>query len=287
MTNKSRDQKILRYVKKIRFINYLGGKCVVCDETNLFKLTFHHRDPNEKEFEYSDYNNLRWSKLKEELNKCDLLCQNCHRETHYSISPKHGDSRRKDKGIYLEYSGGKCVKCGYDKCPASLGFHHRNPDEKEFWIGGLSERINSIDELDSRIKLEIDKCDLLCQNCHFMEHSDVELFEKYKDVIYKKVDDYKEIQGKIDRNEVYKMYDSGTKQKDIAKHFNASRGTISDILSPYKVSKNIKIIKKINRELVYKLYDKGLRQIDIIRELKVSRDTVYRIIKEREDKLIR
>ena len=78
-----------------------------------------------------------------------------------------------------------------------------------------------------------------------------------------------------------------TKQKDIAKHFNASRGTISDILSPYKVSKNIKIIKKINRELVYKLYDKGLRQIDIIRELKVSRDTVYRIIKEREDKLIR
>ena len=281
MTNKAINQKILRYIKKIKSINYLGGKCLICGEENIFKLTFHHRDTNEKEFELSDYNNIRWSKLKSELDKCDVLCQNCHREFHYDVPLKYDDSRRKDKSIYLEYSGGSCIKCGYNKCPASLGFHHRDPSEKEFWIGGLSERMNSISDLSESIKMEIDKCDLLCQNCHYLEHSDVELFERNKDIIYKKVDDYKEPQSKIDRDEVYKMYDDGIKQKDIANHFNASRGTISDILKPYKISKNIKIVSKVSRELVYELHDSGLRQIDIIRKLKVSRDTVYRILKEK------
>jgi hypothetical protein len=31
--------------------------------------------------------------------------------------------------LFVEYKGGKCQKCGYDKCERALTFHHRNPDE--------------------------------------------------------------------------------------------------------------------------------------------------------------
>ena len=277
-------EKILRYAKKIKSINYLGGKCAICNESNLFKLSFHHRDPNEKGFEYGDYSNSRWTKIQNELDKCDLLCHNCHRELHFNKSElKYGDRRRKNKSIYLEYSGGKCIKCGYNKCPASLVFHHRNRDEKSFSIGNASKKVNSISELDNRISDEIDKCDLLCQNCHCVEHSDIELFKKYKDIIYDKINDYKEIQAKIDRNMVYEMYSKGLSQKDIALYFAASNGAISDILKDYKIKNGLKIIYKarVNKELVYELYDKGVKQVNIIKELKISKGTVYRILKNR------
>jgi hypothetical protein len=227
MKNKMISQKILTYAKKIKSIKYKGGCCKICKETNIFKLTFHHIDISEKEFEYSDYKNYRWSILKNELDKCDLLCQNCHRELHYNFDSL--DKRRNDKLIYLEYSGASCVKCGYNKCPSSLTFHHRDPKEKDFWIGGLSERINSIYELSERVKNELDKCDLLCANCHVIEHVDIEFYNKNIDLIINKSKSIKEIQSKINREEVYKMLDSGMKQKDIAKYFNASNGTISDI----------------------------------------------------------
>ena len=55
--------------------------------------------------------------------------------------------------------GGKCVICGYNKCPASLDFHHINPEEKEFGVSG-----NNYSK--SRIDNEIKKCILVCKNCH-------------------------------------------------------------------------------------------------------------------------
>lgn len=226
---KSEDQKIRKYAKKLKCINYLGGCCKICNESNLFKLTFHHKDPNEKEFSFSDRINSRWSTLKIELDKCDLLCANCHRELHYELSVIKNKDRRVNKLIYLEHSGSKCCKCGYNKCPSSLTFHHRDKDSKIFSIGNLGKKLNTIDDLDKFIISEIDKCDLLCANCHVIEHIDIDLYNKNIDLIIKKSENIKEIQIKINREEVYKMLDSGMKQKDIAKYFKASNGTISDI----------------------------------------------------------
>ena len=283
--NKIESQKVLRYAKKIKAIKYLGGSCKICNELNIFKLTFHHRDPNEKEFQFSvSGKDKRWSIIKSELDKCDLLCQNCHREIHFNLkneSSVKDEKRRNDKLIYLEYSDSSCIRCGYNKCPASLTFHHRDPNEKEFCIGGLSERINSIDELNEIIKNEIDKCDLLCANCHVIEHSDISFFEQNKLIIENKVQKYKEIQSKLNRLDVYKMYDDGFTQKEISNYFKSSMGTISGILKPYKIKKNIKINAKVDRELIYELYDQGLKQVDIIKKLKISRDTIYRALKNR------
>lgn len=61
----------------------------------------------------------------------------------------------------VEYKGGKCISCGYNKCMKALHFHHRNPNEKEFNISNLLRKNGW-----EKIQLELDKCDLLCANCH-------------------------------------------------------------------------------------------------------------------------
>lgn len=64
----------------------------------------------------------------------------------------------------VEQKGGSCILCGYNKCTAALEFHHIDPDEKEFQINkrwGCSRET---------IQKEIDKCVLLCSNCHRETH---------------------------------------------------------------------------------------------------------------------
>jgi hypothetical protein len=68
--------------------------------------------------------------------------------------------RYKIKLQAIEYKGGKCGQCGYNKCPSALTFHHRDPKEKKFNISGSHARAWN------KIQLELDKCDLLCRNCH-------------------------------------------------------------------------------------------------------------------------
>jgi hypothetical protein len=53
-----------------------------------------------------------------------------------------------------------CQRCGYNEDPRALHFHHRDPEDKEFslsWAGSSA---------DARIQAEIEKCDVLCANCH-------------------------------------------------------------------------------------------------------------------------
>lgn len=65
--------------------------------------------------------------------------------------------------LKLEY-GGKCINCGYNKCLDALQFHHIDPAEKEFHLG------NSRGKKLEVIKKELDKCLLLCSNCHIEAH---------------------------------------------------------------------------------------------------------------------
>lgn len=66
----------------------------------------------------------------------------------------------------IEYKGGKCSKCGYDKCHGALEFHHRDPNEKDFNWHQLRKQ-----SIKLRL-LELDKCDLVCANCHREVHHD-------------------------------------------------------------------------------------------------------------------
>lgn len=70
--------------KKIKqlSIEYKGGKCYFCGYSKCQNaLDFHHIDPSTKEFGIGSKGYTRsWEKVKEELNKCVLVCANCHRE---------------------------------------------------------------------------------------------------------------------------------------------------------------------------------------------------------------
>ena len=70
---------------------------------------------------------------------------------------------RKIKEKAIEYKGGCCTECGYKKHPAALQFHHLR-DKKDSW-GQLRKK--SWD----KIIEELDKCVLMCANCHSIEHS--------------------------------------------------------------------------------------------------------------------
>ena len=67
------------------------------------------------------------------------------------------------KNKAISYMGGCCQICGYNKCEAALHFHHLNPHEKDFTISSKSNWEDIVDELD--------KCILLCANCHISYHN--------------------------------------------------------------------------------------------------------------------
>ena len=72
--------------------------------------------------------------------------------------------RKRTKVKLIEYKGGKCEICGYNRCITALEFHHLNPNEKDFSISGRSLSFD-------RLKNEVDKCILVCSNCHSEIHA--------------------------------------------------------------------------------------------------------------------
>lgn len=89
---KGRQEAVERFRKnrKLRLLEYKGGmKCQRCgyDKPIPDVYEFHHRDPAEKDPSWGKMitNNHRIESLLAEIDKCDLLCANCHRETHYEM----------------------------------------------------------------------------------------------------------------------------------------------------------------------------------------------------------
>jgi predicted HNH restriction endonuclease len=76
--------------------------------------------------------------------------------------------RRKLREMAVEYGGGKCQMCGYKKCIRALSFHHKDPSKKDF---GLST--DGFTRSWEKMKPEIDKCILVCANCHMEIHEGI------------------------------------------------------------------------------------------------------------------
>ena len=74
--------------------------------------------------------------------------------------------RRQNKLVLVEYKGGKCERCGYNKCVDALEFHHLDPSTKEAKNLGTTAAIE-------KQKVEADKCILVCANCHREIHNEL------------------------------------------------------------------------------------------------------------------
>ena len=86
------NKRIKRIQKKIKAIEYKGSICNDCGKTypelEYPVWDFHHKNPHDKEFHWSIMKNFSWDRIQNELDKCLLLCANCHRMRHYSEATK-------------------------------------------------------------------------------------------------------------------------------------------------------------------------------------------------------
>lgn len=112
-------------------------------------------------------------------------CKNCEKardKIHYQENKERRENVKatanlqKDRNIALVEQARKCgcLKCG-EKRTYVLEFHHRNPNEK---VNTLAHMIKSSSE--ANLKAELEKCDVLCANCHREFH----YFEKELGINY-------------------------------------------------------------------------------------------------------
>ncbi len=76
--------------------------------------------------------------------------------------------RKRLKEMALKYKGGKCILCGYNRCSSALDFHHIHAKSKEFGVS-----LDGLTRSWERIKNELDKCILVCANCHREIHAGI------------------------------------------------------------------------------------------------------------------
>lgn len=149
------DKEIPAYIKiKNKLKNLCNRKfCLICSPWKKHNTKNLIKENNKcskckKEFDKNDYKGQSWCR------ECNLK-QTLERQRIFKVK-------------CVEYSGGKCEKCGYNKCYAALEFHHKDPNEKDFNISKF--KCTNFEKNFEEIKKELDKCDLLCSNCHREEH---------------------------------------------------------------------------------------------------------------------
>lgn len=134
-----------------------------CGENEYIALDFHHIKESEKEYHIHTliHHGYTLEKIKEELDKCEIICANCHRKKHFLKYSKYYNN---SKGKYISdiKNNSKCRICSESHW-SCLDFHHINSNDKILNIGAMIRDKNySLDDL----KNEINKCEILCVNCH-------------------------------------------------------------------------------------------------------------------------
>lgn len=152
-----------------------GSISKYCSDETIIK----NSPPTEKEIQLmQDYYNecKSCNKVAKKFNFCKQTVLKYIITERIKISPEEKRNRgRLRRKLYVndvkieavKYKGGKCEICGYNKCMRALHFHHLNPTKKDFKISNGTKSL-------SRIIPEIDKCMLVCSNCHCEIHENID-----------------------------------------------------------------------------------------------------------------
>jgi hypothetical protein len=143
-----------------------------------YQMDFDHRDPREKSFWLSKATLKSRDALLAEIAKCDIVCANCHsvrtRRQHRDWLDGRGPSTARSRGIdgvrarwrwhadlLDQLRDVPCMDCDGRYPPCAMEFDHRDSTTK---VQGVTRMIGraSIE----RILAEVDKCDIVCANCH-------------------------------------------------------------------------------------------------------------------------
>jgi hypothetical protein len=96
------------------------------------------------------------------------VAYHCSEKTRILSANRRRKRRIEIKQRAVQYKGGKCCICGYSRCLAALEFHHPDPTSKEI---GVNNALGSGGASFEAIKCELDKCHLVCSNCHREVHA--------------------------------------------------------------------------------------------------------------------
>ena len=97
----------------------------------------------------------------------DGLYPQCKKCKSYSNLGSYKKRNQKRKNFYSKLKINGCAICGYSKCSAVLSFHHVNPQDKKF---AISNGLLKSKYTEKECVEEINKCILLCANCHLEIH---------------------------------------------------------------------------------------------------------------------
>lgn len=107
-------------------------------------------------------------------NRVKFCSKKCKATGHNKSYHKENAQAQKIRGILrrqdlLDYAQHKCSICGYNKCDASLMFHHIDPATKCFELDARSCSNRKL----ALLWIEVKKCILVCANCHGEIHDDI------------------------------------------------------------------------------------------------------------------
>lgn len=159
--NKEKTRKFTNKVK-------LKYGCLDCGCKELCTLEFHHL--KDKKYLISKMVSMGYTikRIKEELRKCIVLCSNCHRKRHGLGLSWYGNKKAK---YCLQYKlDSQCCKCKENNI-FCLDFHHVNDDK----ISNIGEMLRNPKYKLQDVIDEINKCIVVCSNCHRMIHNDKQL----------------------------------------------------------------------------------------------------------------
>lgn len=174
--------------------------------------------------------------------------------------------RKKTKERMVSSMGGKCQCCGYDKCIDVYEFHHINPYEKSFSLSDIKANPASL----RKIADELEKCILVCSNCHKEIHSGMDIIpEKYHK--FDKIEFLTNSESDRLNNVKTKMYLSDHELYDmLCDKFEGNLMRMVDIMkfSKSTVYKNLRNLKKSGKSF-HKLDE--LRKHNTIKDIIVDK----------------
>jgi hypothetical protein len=140
-------------------------------------MDFDHRDPTKKSFNVMSGRAMLMSRsrLMAEIEKCDIVCANCHAARTYRWlltldRPLSGTSRRIEEmrrrwrehaGLLEQLRDVPCADCGLRFPSYVMQFDHRDSSDKRYTVTRMIGRAGR-----QKILEEAAKCDIVCANCH-------------------------------------------------------------------------------------------------------------------------
>nr|DAG90811.1 MAG TPA: INTRON TRANSFERASE [Crassvirales sp.] len=136
------------------------------DKAKLWKHNNNSEEAKNYRKQYYLDNKEKWENYKNNMTDSQ---KESRLETVRKLKKSYGHFHKSE---LIALKGNKCSICGLEyngKNGAIFDFHHINPEEKDFNITSYLRHYSKIPE---RIYKEVEKCILLCSNCHRLEHSD-------------------------------------------------------------------------------------------------------------------